>query len=340
MYTGIQRGANEGDMGQEVLKSMIEGTKEALSPFVSESIWTTGISDIVMRGGRTREGNRLYTDQTPIGEKFSRALAHVIKTQMPGSIEQFKRLDRAFEPIDVITKGKFDKYGQDFEIGNELQGFLGFRAVEIDPVRAMKFKIADFRTGINNARREFTSPLLRGGPVCPEEIVDRYRVASDALYKVQEKMFNDYYAARTLGTPISNLDSEFADRVSKTQLDAIKRGEFKPFVPSENIEKAFADNARAIGDPNPYMRARSLIKRLIRLYDGIPLGARLPETPNPFRTSSISQLPILQSQALQGLSNIPTSAAALPTTTPATGQQTALKGQQVFGTNDTIFGVG
>ena len=88
------------------------------------------------------------------------------------------------------------------------------------------------------------------------------------------------------------------------------------------------------------MRARSLIKRLIRLYDGIPLGARLPETPNPFRTSSISQLPILQSQALQGLSNIPTSAAALPTTTPATGQQTALKGQQVFGTNDTIFGVG
>tara|TARA_B100001564_G_scaffold139241_2_gene116867 strand:+ start:5174 stop:10627 length:5454 start_codon:yes stop_codon:yes gene_type:complete len=340
LYTGIQRGANEGDMGQEVLKSMIEGTKEALSPFVSESIWTTGISDIVMRGGRTREGNRLYTDQTPIGEKFSRALAHVIKTQMPGSIEQFKRLDRAFEPIDVITKGKFDKYGQDFEIGNELQGFLGFRAVEIDPVRAMKFKIADFRTGINNARREFTSPLLRGGPVSPEEIVDRYRVASDALYKVQEKMFNDYYAARTLGTPISNLDSEFADRVSKTQLDAIKRGEFKPFVPSENIEKAFADNARAIGDPNPYMRARSLIKRLIRLYDGIPLGAKLPETPNPFRTSSISQLPILQSQALQGLSNIPTSAAALPTTTPATGQQTALKGQQVFGTNDTIFGVG
>ena len=99
----------------------------------------------------------------------------------------------------------------------------------------MKFKIADFRTGINNARREFTSPLLRGGPVTPEQIVDRYKVASDALYKVQSKMFEDYYAARTLGTPISQLDAEFADRVSDTQLTAIKRGEFKPFVPSENI---------------------------------------------------------------------------------------------------------
>ena len=50
-------------------------------------------------------------------------------------------------------------------------------------------------------------------------------------------MFEDYYAARTLGTPISQLDAEFADRVSDTQLTAIKRGEFKPFVPSEILKK-------------------------------------------------------------------------------------------------------
>ena len=145
LYTGIQRGATEGEMGREVLKSMYEGTSEALSPFVSESIWTTAIAkDIVaMRGGRTREGNRLYTDETPLGEQNSRALSHVIKTQFPGSIPQFQRLDRAFEPVDIITRGKFDKYGQDFEIGNELQGFLGFlELAEVDPVRAMKFKIA------------------------------------------------------------------------------------------------------------------------------------------------------------------------------------------------------
>ena len=114
-------------------------------------------------------------------------------------------------------------------------------------------------------------------------------------------MFEDYYAARTLGTPIGQLDAEFADRVSDTQLTAIKRGEFKPFVPSENIEKAFAENARGIGEPNPYARAKGLLRRLIKLYDGLPLGAALIDTPNPFRTSGISQLPILQSQALQGL---------------------------------------
>ena len=36
---------------------MYEGTSEALSPFVSESIWTTALAaDIVMRVCRTRGG--------------------------------------------------------------------------------------------------------------------------------------------------------------------------------------------------------------------------------------------------------------------------------------------
>ena len=51
----------------------------------------------------------------------------------------------------------------------------------------MKFKIADFRTGINNARREFTSPLLRGGPITPQQIAERYQIASEALYKCKKK---------------------------------------------------------------------------------------------------------------------------------------------------------
>ena len=36
-------------------------------------------------------------------------------------------------------------------------------------------------------RREFTSPLLRGGPITPQQIAERYKVASDALYKSARK---------------------------------------------------------------------------------------------------------------------------------------------------------
>jgi len=333
---------DEGEIGREVMKGMWEGTKETLSPFVSESIWTTAISDIFLRGGRTREGNRLWTDETPWGERMNKAVMHAAKTQFPGSIETLKRMDLAIEPVDIITKGKYDKYGQSFEFGDELAGFAGMRAVKVDPLRAMKFKIADFRTGINNARREFTSPLLRGGPVTPEQIVDRYKVASEALYRVQEKMHRDYMAALTLGTGVEDLDLQFADRVSNVQLDSIKRGFFKPFVPSENIEKAFRENAIAIGDADPYRRAKGLIERLIKLYDGMPLGLRLPEVNNPFRTSGIGDLPVMGSPAFQGLMNSPATTASMTVGVPNVQQQqqTAMAGQRVFGANDPVFGVG
>ena len=335
MIIGVQRGMEEGELGKEVLKSMYEGTKETLSPFFSESIWTNALSDIAIRGGRTREGRRLYTDQTPWGERVNKSLLHLAETQFPGSIASFQRLDLAFEPVDVIKKGKFDDYGNTFNIPDEALGFLGMRAVEVDPVKAMKFKIADFRTGINNARREFTSPLLRGGPITPQEIADRYQVASEALYNVQEKMFRDYFGALTLGSKISQLDNTFADRVSNKQLLAIKRGEFKPFIPSENIEEAFSDNAKAIGQPNPYIQAKPFIRNLIRLYDKVPFGVGLPNIRNPFQQDR--SLPVQNSPVFQGLSN-PLQTNSFGALTPNTTQQTAIKGQQVFGATDPIFG--
>ena len=63
---------------------------------------------------------------------------HLVKTQMPGSIEQFERLDRAFKPVNFVVKGKFDEYGQEYEFGDEFAGLFGFRAVEVNPERAIK----------------------------------------------------------------------------------------------------------------------------------------------------------------------------------------------------------
>ena len=335
MIVGVQRGMDEGELGKEVLKSLYEGTKETLSPFFSESIWTNALSDIVIRNGRTREGRRLYTDQTPWGERVNKSILHLAETQFPGSIASFQRLDLAFEPLDIIKKGKFDDYGQSYNIPDEALGFLGLRAVEVNPVKAMKFKIADFRTGINNARREFTSPLLKGGPVSAQQIVDRYQVASNALYNVQEKMFRDYFAAMELGARVGQLDNEFADRVSNVQLNAIKRGEFKPFIPSENIEKAFGDNAAAIGQPNPFNQAKPFIRRLIELYNRTPFGVGLPKIENPFQVDR--SLPIQNSPIFQGLSN-PLQTNSFGALAPRNTQQTAIKGQQVFGATDPIFG--
>ena len=141
LYNAVQRGLkDDARLDEEILLGVFESTKELGSPFISESIWTEAATDIIFRGGRTREGRRLYTDQTPVGEKSMAILSHIVESQMPGSVDQFKRLDLAIEPVDVFQKGRFDKYGRSYELGDEIAGLVGLRAVEVDPIKSIDFK--------------------------------------------------------------------------------------------------------------------------------------------------------------------------------------------------------
>ena len=76
-------------------RGIAEATGELLNPFVSESIYTEAFMDIVGRGGRTREGKQLWTEQTSDGEMYKIAAWHAINAMAPGSPKQFQRLFQA-----------------------------------------------------------------------------------------------------------------------------------------------------------------------------------------------------------------------------------------------------
>ncbi len=266
-----------------------------------------------------------------MGDKFMESIKHLGATVVPGSLPAVIRMKQA------VTE-EVDEYGRTYEFLDEALGIAGFRAVQVDPVAAMKFKIADFRTGLNDARREFTGPLLKGGPVSAEQIVDQYLVANQAMHRVQKRMFDDYYAARTLGASTEKLNKTFADRVSDTQLRAIRRAQFKPFIPSENIEQAFRDNAAKIGQQDPYRQARTTINQIARQYSQLKLFSDfLPDIPNPFSAVGVGlpDLGITQSSLPRLNTNINSlTGGGFGTNT----SQTIQKGQRVFGSNDPVFG--
>ena len=78
-------------------------------------------------------GSQVYSDKTLTESKASAIFKHLVEAQMPFSLDQLKRLDRSIESVDVLTKGKYDEYGQDFEFGDEFQGLFGFRPVDVNP---------------------------------------------------------------------------------------------------------------------------------------------------------------------------------------------------------------
>jgi hypothetical protein len=334
VFNAIADGRTDTDtVMEDVLQGVVDSTKELGQPFISESIWTEAISDIFIRNGRTRDGRRLYTEQTPFGDRFEKALLHMVESQLPGSFGFGLREGQIDRLLKAVAQDP-NKYGQTFELKDEVLGFAGLRAVKVDPVRSMKFKIADYTRGLSNSRREFTSPLLRGGVVTPEQIVDRFQIANEQLYKVQRKIHDDYIGARVLGASQRELDLEFADRVSNVALANIKAGRFRPFEPSENIIASFAENARKVGQRNPYAIAERTIDRMLAGYRGMSLLLdEFPLTPNPFSTAPIT-LPTAGMQ--NNLPNLGLTT-SVPTQPTPVGNTTA-KGQQVFGPLDTIFG--
>ena len=269
VVNSVQEGNKDNDgMMDDFAKGVLTSMSEFAQPFISESIWTEAVSDILMRGGRTREGFQVYNDQDNDGDKMSKIMAHLVKAQMPFSLDQLRRLDRSIKQVDVITKfpgqgdDRYDEYGQDFEFGDEFGGLFGFRAIDVKPERTMNFKVADFQRGIRDSRSLFTRAVLKGGPIEAREIVDAYINANRAMFDVKKKLKGDIEAAQLLNISQRNL-FESLDRVSGLERSSIMSGRFRPYDVSASVQNAIYENANALDDVvNPLREAMSTINIL------------------------------------------------------------------------------
>jgi len=274
-----------------IMDDFLAGTfismKEFAQPFISESIWTEAVTDLIARGGETREGFRVFNPQDLPGDKATKIMKHLVRAQMPFSFEQLKRLDRSIESVDVLTKGKFDEYGQQFEFGDEFQGLFGFREVKVNPERGLDFKIADYQRGVRQSRQLFTRESLRGGPVEPRDIVNAYINANRALFNVRKEFKGDIDAARILNISDDAFRSSTA-RLSNVDVATIDNNTFRPINISADIRLAFRENADRLGLADPLDTASSVIQDIQSQMRDVSLNdSEFPFFENPL-------LPILQ----------------------------------------------
>ena len=247
---------------------IIEASGEIMNPFISESIWTEAMTDIVVRNGRTNEGRLLYTDETPFGDKLSIQFLHLGEALAP-SYKQYQRIGQA-------AFGTPTKRGDELEIGPELGGLMGFRAIKIDPLESMGFKIAEYQTGIRNARREFTGGyfgLLKGGPIKANDIIERFFVSNQARFNVQKEMYRNLNSANILGVEDNALRRTFKERqLSDDSFRQLKDGRFDPYFPSKDIEDRFKEIARDLGDIDVFKEVKPTLREMNRELKSLDLG--------------------------------------------------------------------
>ncbi len=291
----ITAATNDGDT---ILKGFTDGieeaSKELAAPFLDESIWTEAATDLTLRGGRTREGKVLYTDQTPSGDVAQIRFRHLMEALLP----QYKPYIR----IAQAATGKPNKLGEVLGLNDQIAGLAGFRPTKVDPLKAMGFKISQYQTGIRNARREFTGGffgLLRGGPINPNDIVTRFYESNKARFNVQKEMFKNINAAETLGVNSNSLRQTFQDRQLTTQtFSNLRRGKYEPYFPSDDIRERFREIAQNLGtfdvyrEALPYLRAMRSQMKFLNLNDTFDIDLNdfsletvdtpnLPATPMP-----------------------------------------------------------
>ena len=254
----IQQGIED----EEVLaKGFYEGLKNAMgetaNPFIGESIFTEAIGDIVARGGRTKDGTVLYTDDTPRNERYDRMLKHVVESQLP----QYKQFVRV---IDSAT-GKPDRNGDVIEIDKSLAGVFGFRLIPVKPEAALEFAINDYNASIRNSRKEFTGGkegVIRPNK-SPEEVIERFFVANRAMFNATKTMKNKINSAKTLGMSEDAIGKTFIDRNRKKDLQYIESNKFKPFFPSKDIRKALIEVEQKTGQ-NFYSKSEPILNRMFQ----------------------------------------------------------------------------
>ena len=247
---------------------IVEASGEIMNPFISESIWTEAMTDIVVRNGRTNEGRLLYTDETPFGDKLAIQFLHLGEALAP-SYKQYQRIGQA-------AFGTPTKRGDELEIGPELGGLMGFRAIKIDPLESMGFKIAEYQTGIRNARREFTGGyfgLLKGGPIKANDIIERFFVSNQARFNVQKEMYRNLNSANILGVEDNALRRTFKERqLSDDSFRQLKNGRFEPYFPSKDIEDRFKEIARDLGDIDVFKEVKPTLREMNRDLKSLDLG--------------------------------------------------------------------
>jgi hypothetical protein len=278
----VGQGETDNDgMVDDFILGLIDSTKELGLPFISESIWTEALTDIAIRKGKTPEGYQVWNPEDTIGGKVSGMVGHLVESQAPFNYKQLNRMRLASKPID--DEGRFDERGNEYELGNELAGIAGLRAIDINPGNGITYKISELQKRERLAKDLFKRPSLKGGVVTPEEIVDAYINANRALFKARNNFMKDYDAAITLGISNNDLDERMR-RVSKTDRAAIEEGQFRPYKPSRDIIQKFEENALRLGVSNPYIAAEPVIEGIEALIEVAPLSLEnLPDIENPFR---------------------------------------------------------
>jgi len=245
---------------EAVIPSLAIGLTKAFAqladPFVSESIWISGVADLYFRKGKTKQGQKIWNERDGLGTKVAKAIGHLTKLYSPGSNVQIARL------YSSIT-GKSIK-GTNYEVSDELLGLIGLRKAPLDIPRSMEIMIGQFKKAERNERGLIYAGTLTGDPIKDDnKIIQQFIFANKQRLETFEVMRRQYDAAKLLGMKEKEIKQIFTDRGMKPLYKAVKANKFNPFGVTDGMKDAYERLSEKNNIPNPL--SKRILKRINKI---------------------------------------------------------------------------
>ena len=262
----------EEDMDDYVMNLMFKEdgpVMELLQPFLSPAIYYERIQDVnsgnfltAGRGGRTAEGNYIYSPTDNLDDKFNKSLVHIIKGASPGVLSTGGKIKDALQG-NVTGKGKLAN------LGDELMAlFTGTRIIRIDVKDDLKF-IASNANRLLRAADEtekfYKSKDYINRP--PSIMVDEFDKMQEEAFRVQRDLYMKIKDFEMLDLPMSSIRRILKKaKLSFIDIGLLSRGIFTPITYSKprfdrkvNVVKGVAEQKTKNSDNFVYNVNRNFV---------------------------------------------------------------------------------
>ena len=217
---------------------------EFITPFVTESIGTERVTDIlpVGRNGKTRTGKVIYFEQDSPDVKLAKSINHVFGGLTPGAVTSAQRVWEG-------ATGKFTDYGTQRDGVAEIAALMsGVRLEDAKPLSSMPFILTSYGKDKGLIRSKFAKTAY-SARTSPENKIAAWKQYVLENYANQTQMFNTINAAEELGISSRELRKILEQRLTKTESKTLIRGEFKS--PTYSVE-AFEQIAKRLEGEDPF----------------------------------------------------------------------------------------
>ena len=318
-------GAGEADL---IRAATFAGVGKLLEPFASESLVGERLADVTVRGGKTPTGAPIFTENTPFGEKASKAFTHVAGAFIPGAAELFVQERRGQLVPGRVTRaatGTPSATGQPYDLFEEGAALVtGLRPMQGRLNETFSFKGFEY----NQARRDATSvfsQVANANDTDEQDVIQAYERANNQLKRGQAQLYDLVKSARRLGMKDPQIRKQLIDvaRLGRNEVNMIMRGKFDPLGISDDRVKTVLREGREQARTLKRLPVRELkaIERSFLRQDLVPqdyndeIGAAPAFNPNqPFSTV---QEPVQQRAAPAAPAIAPAPVPAVPQTPQA-----------------------